>query len=75
MKKHSEDLPMNLSLDLRRCYELSTCPCTHCLDDCESLETVYSCPKYNEWFDMTMERREHENQQRRHNQETERDSG
>lgn len=74
MKRHSNDFPMDHAVDLRRLRELSTCPCTHCLDDCESLETVYSCPKYNEWFDMTMERREHENQQGRYNRKTERDS-
>lgn len=66
MEKQFEDYSPNLRSDLQRLHELVTCPCSHCLDICDSIDTVYTCQKYIEWFDITMEKREHDRQRRNH---------
>lgn len=69
-KQFDDTFPYQRS-DLQRIYELYTCPCTHCLEICLSIEAVQSCPKYGEWFEETMARREYEqNRQRKNNRKT-----
>lgn len=61
----------NQRIDLRRAYELITCPCTHCRATCASIDTVYACPKYNAWLDYTWEKRHERDQQGRDNRQIE----